>query len=394
MISSLALYIFEWCFSASQLDGKHHYQKIKRSMSTSYTILLTSNEPWSPVWFSKQHVAHELSLLGHEVYFLNAPTQWKWQQLGQVNLRLTPIQKGLIVVDYTNPFPLRLNKKWALYWNDKLVGRALKKVLPKEKPILWWQFDPFRLVHLPAFPNSQRIYHVVDPYQHIWTDTLLAQQADLIVLVSSLYEQYYKKFGKKLLYIPHGISEQERNLRPAKLEAIEKEWGKDYLLFVGTLNPDVDLALLQALATQCSQQLLLIGPNKLRPAQQAAFEELIANNNVAYLGVQKATDLKEYVALAAVGLVPYQQKKQENVHRTPLKLLNYLAQATPIVTTLNYELQQLNEVSIYTAASTEEFISTVQALLKGEKTVDKAAAQQYGDSVLYPVLLQKILAHV
>lgn len=363
-------------------------------MSTLYTILLTSNEPWSAVWFSKQHVAHELSLLGHEVYFLNAPTQWKWQQLGQVNLSLTPIQEGLTVVNYTNPFPLRVHKKWALYWNDKLVGSALKKVLPQDKPILWWQFDPFRLVHLPAFPDSKRIYHVVDPYQHIWTDNLLAQQADLIVLVSQLYEQYYDQFGKPLLYIPHGISEQERNLRPERLQTIQEKWGRDYLLFVGTLNPDVDLALLQALASQCPQQLLLIGPNKLRPEQQAAFEALIANNNVAYLGVQKATDLKEYVALAAVGLVPYQQKRQENVHRTPLKLLNYLAQATPIVTTLNYELQQLNEVSIYPAASLEEFVHTVQALLKGEKTVDKAAAQQYGDSVLYPALLKKILAHV
>lgn len=363
-------------------------------MESTYTIVLTSNEPWSAIWFSKQHIANELSQLGHDVYFVNSPTQWRWQQVGQVNLRLTPIQSNLTVVDYTNPFPLRLNKQLALSLNDRLVGRALQKALPTDRPILWWQFDPFRFVNLSAFAHSKRIYHVVDPYQHIWTDALLAEQADLLVLVSQLYEKTYKVFDKPMLYIPHGISEEERQLRPERLQAIEAQWGRDYLLFVGTLNPDVDLLLLHQLAEQVVHQLLLIGPNKLPAEQQASFEQLIEKNNVAYLGVQKATDLKEYVALAAVGLVPYQQERQQNVHRTPLKLLNYLAQATPIVTTLNYELKQLNGALIYPAASAPEFLDAVQALLQGEKTVDKAAAKAYCDSVLYPILLQKILAHV
>lgn len=363
-------------------------------MQTNYTIIITSNEPWSAVWFSKQHIANELSKMGHEVYFLNAPTQWHWQQVGQVNLKFTPIHQGLTVVDYSNPFPLRLHKRLALYCNDSLVSKALYKALPQERPILWWQFDPFRFVDIPAFRNSKRIYHIVDPYQHIWTDALLAQKADLLVLVSQLYETVYQTFGKPMLYIPHGISEQERQLRPDRLETIQQQWGKDYLLFVGTLNPDVDVALLHLLADTIDRTLLLIGPNKLTTEQQASFETLTTKNNVAYLGVQKATDLKEYVALAAVGLIPYQQERQENVHRTPLKLLNYLAQATPIVTTLNYELQQLNDVLIYAANSSEEFLKAVQALLQGHKTVDQAAAKAYGDRVLYPVLLEKILTHV
>lgn len=363
-------------------------------MQTNYTIIITSNEPWSAVWFSKQHIANELSKMGHEVYFLNAPTQWNWRQVGQVNLQLTPIHQGLTVVNYTNPFPLRLHKRLALYGNDRLVSKALYQVLPKERPIVWWQFDPFRFVDIPAFGNSKRIYHIVDPYQHIWTDALLAQKADLLVLVSQLYETVYQAFEKPMLYIPHGISEEERQLRPERLAAIKQQWGKDYLLFVGTLNPDVDLELLHVLAKELDQQLLLIGPNKLPAQQQASFEALTAKNNVAYLGIQKATDLKEYVALAAVGLVPYQQQRQENVHRTPLKLLNYLAQATPVVTTLNYELQQLNEVLIYPAHSSAEFLKAVQALLQGKKAVDQAAAKAYGDRVLYPVLLEKILANV
>jgi glycosyltransferase involved in cell wall biosynthesis len=204
----------------------------------------------------------------------------------------------------------------------------------------------------------------------------------------------YAKFEKPMLYIPHGISEAERHLRPDRLTQIEQQWGRNYLLFVGTLNPDVDLELLQQLAEQFDQQLLLIGPNKLPAERQAQFEALVAKNNVAYLGVQKATDLKEYVALAAVGLVPYQQKRSENVHRTPLKLLNYLAQATPIVTTLNYELKQFNGVLIYPADSKAAFLAAVAALLQKKQLPNKAAAAAYCETVLYPVLLQKILQHV
>ena len=53
-----------------------------------HTIFLTSNEPWGDVWFSKQHYANELAKMGHQVYFLNAPTGWSPKNLFRINLRV------------------------------------------------------------------------------------------------------------------------------------------------------------------------------------------------------------------------------------------------------------------------------------------------------------------
>ena len=120
-------------------------------------------------------------------------------------------------------------------------------------------------------------------------------------------------------YSPHGISRSEQQLRAERLTPIEAQLGRDYMLFVGTLNPDVDVALLLQLAERLPERnLILIGPNKLAADQQTDFETLVALSQVHYLGTQHALDLKEYSALAAVGLVPYRQSKRENQHRTLL----------------------------------------------------------------------------
>lgn len=362
---------------------------------TSYSIVLTSNEPWGEVWFSKQHIAYALTQLGHQVYFLNAPQGWAPRHWWTPRWVVRQVEPRLHVVDYDNPYPLRGHRRSMLRLNDRWIGRQLQALLPIDRPILWWQFDPFRLVDIPPALKGTRIYHVVDPYDHIWTDALIAQQADLLVLVSQLYEKRYQAFGKPMLYIPHGISTTEQQLRPERLSKIEATLGRDYLLFVGTLNPDVDVQLLRRLSqTVTDRSLVLIGPNKLNNDQQADFQALTSTEHVHYLGTLHALDLKEYVALAALGLVPYRQQKRENQHRTPLKLLNYLAQAVPIVTTLNYELTELNNRMIFVAEESDDFIQKSSAILQGKLPTEPAAAQDYICSVTYDALLTKILKHV
>lgn len=361
----------------------------------TYRIVVTSNEPWGEVWFSKQHIAYALAQLGHEVYFLNAPQGWSPKHWWAPRWEVRPVEERLWVVDYDNPYPLRGHKRLMLWLNDRWVGQQLKTLLGDDRPVLWWQFDPFRLVDLPQMASAKRLYHVVDPYDHIWTDALLAERADLIVLVSRLYEAHYAPFGKPMWYSPHGISRSEQQLRAERLTPIEAQLGRDYMLFVGTLNPDVDVALLLQLAERLPERnLVLVGPNKLAADQQTDFEALVALPQVHYLGTQHALDLKEYSALAAVGLVPYRQSKRENQHRTPLKLLNYLAQATPIVTTLNYELTELNDRMIFVVEDAADFVQQTTALLDGHLVPDFKAAQDYIQTVRYDHLLQQILEHV
>lgn len=362
---------------------------------TPATIFLSSNEPWGDIWFSKQHFANELAQLGHQVFFINAPKQWSIKHLFNNRLQITAIDTNLAVIDYNNPFPLRINKAFFLKLNDYWIGRQLKRLAPAKKPIIWWQFDPFRFVNLYSFPEAIRIYHVVDPYQHIWSDIELAKRSDLLVLVSRLYEKEYVQLHKKMLYIPHGISANELSLDETRLQKIRQELGIGYLIFVGTINPDVDLELLFKIASEIKhQKLVLIGPIHTNPADQALLEQLMAHKNVAYLGAKKATELKEYIALASIGIVPYKNNKVENIHRTPLKLLNYIAQSKPIVTTINYELDSLKNQIIFEAYKQEDFIAELQAILTGKRIINHSLIKTYQASVLYPKLIKKILQHV
>jgi hypothetical protein len=360
----------------------------------TYTIFITSNEPWGDVWFSKQHYANELAKMGHQVYFLNAPSSWSPKYIGRCNLKIQKINNTLSIVDYHNPFPLRLSKEFFMHLNDNILCKKLKKLVPPNRPVIWWQFDPFRFIHLPGFPSAKRIYHIVDPYQHIWSNIEIAKRADLLVLVSNLYKKNYQQLHSETLYIPHGISQEELILDQGKIDAIKQEIGTDYIIFVGTINPDVDILLLEEIAKQVpSKKLVLIGPIKVQNDSIAQLDKLFLYENVSHLGTKKASDLKEYIALASVGIVPYKTKRTENTHRTPLKLLNYIAQSIPIVTSLNYELESLKNKLIFNSIDSDNFIKELKEITSGEKLIDDQLVKEYQASVLYPKLITTILKH-
>ena len=108
----------------------------------TYRIVVTSNEPWGEVWFSKQHIAYALAQLGHEVYFLNAPQGWSPKHWWAPRWEVRPVEERLWVVDYDNPYPLRGHKRLMLWLNDRWVGQQLKTLLGDDRPV--------PLLHIPA----------------------------------------------------------------------------------------------------------------------------------------------------------------------------------------------------------------------------------------------------
>lgn len=361
-----------------------------------YTIFITSNEPWGDVWYSKQHYANELAKLGNNVYFINAPLKWKASNLFNTEFRTKKIDTNLTLVEYNNPFPLRFFKRFFLKLNDSIIGKKLKNLIKNDKnKILWWQFDPFRFVNIPAIPTSKRLYHVVDPYQHIWSDAIIAKKADLIVVVSRFYKKRYNHLNRKTICIPHGISQNELSIDDKKLNLIKKEIGSDYIIFVGTINPDVNIKLIEKIALEIpNTKIIIIGPVVNSKGSNIDLKSLKKTNNIIHLGAINANLLKEYVKLASVTIVPYNVNKSLNVHRTPLKILNYIAQSKIIITTLNYEIEQLNNVLIYKTENSEEFIALIKNALNNQLHFDQKAILDYQQSVLYPKLINTIFDNV
>ena len=358
-----------------------------------HSIAVISNEPWNEVWFSKQHYANELSKMGFDTYFINAPTKWRPLNLFSFSIKSNETTRpNLIVLEYVNNFPLKIFPRFFLHLNDFFNSWKLKKAIGTEQPVIWWQFDPFRFVNVYFFRSIKRIYHVVDPFQHIWSNTQIAQHADLVVLVSKYYERYYKNLQERTIYIPHGVSDQEFLIDSNKLNQIKRKVGSNYILWIGTINIDIDYLLLKTLINELHEiPFVIIGPIAINGQEKNEFTKICNCTNVNYVGLVAAEELKYYVALSKVGIVPYKKDKSENIHRTPLKILNYLSQKKPIVTTLNYELTMLNNNGIYIAESEIEFIETVREIYIEEKTINKEKVSTYIEEILYPKLIEKIL---
>ncbi|MEP4533560.1 MAG: glycosyltransferase [Cyclobacteriaceae bacterium] len=352
------------------------------------TIVVVSNEPWGEVWFSKQHYAYELAKMGHIVYFLNSPAKWEFQNLFKFKIYKRHINANLLVLDYYSQFPIRVIPSLFSLINDFINSWKLKKIISEEH-VVFWQFDPFRFASLFFFKNK-RIYHVVDPYGHLPNDKKIIKKADLIVLVSEYYDSLYPR--DKSMVIGHGIGSEEQKIDQQRLEKVQEQIGTGYIIFVGTISCDVDIDLISELAKAIPKiDLIIIGPaGKMNDKEHIKFQSLIGQSNVKLLGVINSRDLKYYLEGASLGIVPYKIQMKGNIHRTPLKIMSYLAHNIPIVSTLNYELKEFENKWIYTRNDHRLFIHECKYLVNARDQKKKFSESSI-EELKYPKLIEKIL---
>ena len=360
------------------------------------TIILTSNEPWGDIWYSKQHYANELAQIGHQVYFINSPLQWKIGNLLEWKIELRKIHDNLFVVDYKNIFPLKVFPRFFLYLNDLINTYRLKSVL-KIKPheTIFWQFDFQRFIKLFFLRDVRRIYHVVDPYMHSDLDGKIAGEADLIVCTSKKYVPYYEDLGcKRVISVSHGVSNDEFLLDSEEVARIRKEFGK-FAIFIGTLNDDVSFEILTRIAEK-GISLHILGKTLLSSEEKLEEWEKLKNHpNIHHHGVVSAKELKNYIAVAQVGLVAYHFDLKKIIgSRSPLKILNYIAQKIPVVTSIDSEITDLEGGAIYRASDTDEFIEHVDRAMRDDLKVEKESIDKYLESVSYKNLIDRIIEKI
>jgi len=369
-----------------------------------YTILITSVEPWGDVWYSKQHYAAQLAAQGHDVYFVNGPQNWRPTDIFSFAVRQRTTPEGIRVLSYRNNLPVRGIPRLMLRINDWLNSRKLRKHVrqqghpPSQGGILWC-FDPTRFIHYGPLRQAgfRHIYHVVDPYQHHFTDALLAKATHLLVAINSWYYRYYAQFSPHRLLIPHGIRPADRSYDAPVVAALRAQWGR-YLFFPASLTNAVNYKLLRQVALRFPQyRLLMVGPKyALNAQQQQALDSLLALPNVTYDGAKHPNDMRNYVRGAVAGLVAYDFETRESepssAGRTPLKALTYLTQHCPVVATNNSYIPALDGKGYYKADNEDQFMALLQDVLDGKLGVDGPAVDAYFDTVEYQTLIAKILA--
>jgi teichuronic acid biosynthesis glycosyltransferase TuaH len=355
-------------------------------------IFLLSNEPWGELWFSKHHYANELSKLGYEVYFVNAPKSWKISHLWNRGFKITKYSNNLNIVDYNNIIPLRLFLKLAIFFNDFFLHKVLKKHLNINENDLQWTFDPLRFVFFSLC--KRLIFHVADPYMSLSPTKhfhhLLANKALKIICTSPHYETFYRNIGyNNTLLIPHMVSKDEFDIDLDLAYELKSKYGR-YILLVGTINSDVDLELLKAVADNNPDENLLIAGSL--HIENGIFNSLLTRENVVYLGVINAKLLKDYIYSSEVCITGYYFNLNKGIgSRSPLKLLNYLCQYKPIVTSIDSEIPDLENLAIYKAKDLEDFLNYIKKALCHSLTIDTKAVSTYLNNHQYPNAIQKIL---
>ncbi len=337
------------------------------------TILVTSNEPWGDLWYSKQNYAYELSKK-NKVYFINPPTKWSPK-----NLISNPITEGkynenLHYINYENFLPLRsdfLNR-----WNNKLVSKHLQKYFHAKgiKDYIVWSFDPLRLYNHKLLGAKLGIYHCVDYYyfQYLGEHELCAN-SDFLFATSQRFLDDYGQYKAPKEVVPHGISSEEFETNPSELAALDISI-EDYALYVGVIDHRMDFSLLEkAILRFPNVPFLFVGPVKLyhRPIKEqdlAAAKRIFEDkrySNLHAIGSRHFKTLKNYIKKAKFCISFMDTEYHANmVHHH--KTLVYLTQGKPIFGPVFSEYKALGNILYMDNDGDKQLDMIAEFLEKGE----------------------------
>lgn len=157
-----------------------------------------------------------------------------------------------------------------------------------------------------------------------------AAEADIIVAANPGVAETWRTRGYAPRLIPFGadidVYEGVDRLAPAS----DVDLPSPIAGLIGQINERIDISLLEAIANR-GRSLLLIGPRNANyePTRWAA---LVKRSNVRWLGPRSYEQLPAYMRAIDVGLVPYNDSAF-NRGSFPLKTLEYLSAARPVVST-------------------------------------------------------------
>lgn len=142
---------------------------------------------------------------------------------------------------------------------------------------------------------------------------------------------------------------------------------------VGQFNSRTDLGLLESVRAS-GTSLLLVGPRWfVDPADDEAFDELIASPGVHWVDGLPREELGPYLAALDVGLTPYADS-MFNARSYPLKTVEYLAAGIPVVTSAVAPLSGLDPAFVSAASHADEFCE--RAAQVASSTPDRSEVRQ------------------
>lgn len=367
------------------------------------TILSTAD--WdNPFWTNKQHVAVQLSSLGHQVLYIDSlglrrPSISR-QDGRRVLRRLRmgfrgPVQIGQNMWRWSPAvFPLQSNSLVRAV-NRQILGHSIDRYLRLlgMKPDILWTYNPITTQLLDTSSFDAVVYHCVDeikaqpgmPTVAIESyEKELSESASIIFATSpllaetrSLWNANTHYFANVADYDHFSRAMDDSVLIPPDLQEIPGP----RIVFIGAITPyKMDIQLLSTAArARRDWSFILIG--KVGEGDPGAdVSGLEAEPNIHLIGPRAYGELPRYLRGCDVGILPAAMNDY-TAAMFPMKFFEYLAAGLPVVSTALPALIGHSDVA-HIASSPQQFISLIEAALNGDgpglpKRLDRARQFTY-----------------
>jgi len=353
----------------------------------SLEIVYFGNDWYAENKTSSHHVAEQLAkhhkILYIECPGLRAPTRsgrdFKklWAKLLKGLQRPRPLTPNLTVCTLLQiPFhQFAIIRRLNQAITRTLIKRRIKSCR-FNKPLLWFVVP--HLSHIIRhIPHALSIYYCIDDYSALpgvnynaikAMDKQLCEQADLVFTASQELFALKKTLNKNVMLAEHGVDfshfkQASQNITLAKDIANIKQ---PIIGFFGLIEAWIDVDLICNIA-KCRPdwQIVLIGRCAVDGFDPSAYQ------NIHYLGHKSFAELPSYAAAFNVALLPYRLTRQV-LHCNPIKLREYLATGTPVVSVRFPEAERYGNL-IYIADSHTDFVEKIeQALSNDSETAAQA----------------------
>lgn len=288
------------------------------------SIVVTSNEPWGDIWYSKQNYAFELSRR-NQVFFIDPCRRWSLSNVPNGEVYEHSVTPSLTVLAYQNAFPASSRLLFA--WNNRIVSRRLCRYFRARgvRDFLLWSFDPYRLYDPALLGARTSIFHSVDRYDPFpLSGALLSRRVDHVFCIARPLMDRYRRLNRSVHFVPHALSADQfvsDEPCPPGLPA------NGYGLFIGGIDERLDYAMIEAAVTALPETpFLFLGRLAYNTADSAArrlFEDR-AHRNLIAPGPIPFAQLKPYIANARF-CIAFMNKHDPGAVIGHQKLIQYLA---------------------------------------------------------------------
>ena len=276
----------------------------------------------------------------------------------------------------TYPLPYHAESRWTSSLrvnriNQHWFGEQLRNVLDRlefRKPLVWL-YSPLIEPILESLKPRAVILHAIDDWSGLRAmpdtfatlDRQVAERADLVVAVSSVLFDRYKRLNANTHLVRHGFHEYfSPDARSGSIPTELAGLPRPILGYYGALHKIDPELVSQIAAARPDWSIVLIGPTD--GPQGANMEWTRSHKNIYLLGSKPQRTIPAYVRAFSAALFPF-TVDELTWAMCPIKAYECLAMGVPVVSTRIPEMERFGEL-VYTARSEAEFLAGVERALQ------------------------------